>query len=337
MELNDLIKKLENIELPNIEVKSHRQKLKMALLTSRYFKPKTSSFWLKNALPFASAFALAIFLLVTIVNPKLIEVKAMGIAKNDPQIKKIMSESGFSIKELKIKNGKAYALLTRIEQDLSLSGEATGTVAQINLDSDKVETINNVNIPLADLTDAEKTKAIDIIKNDPKTKDLIASTSAEKIILKSLASLMLNLQDDDEDKVELSFGNNQDKIIVAMFDNNGRQYTIIVNLTQNKIEKVNVGEHNNEGKSSLSDNISERIKDTEEKISEARSFASTTTSQSANSLIREAEKHLEKAKSANEEEKLGEAFGQNNAASQDTDNALKIIEKENEEKDSDKD
>jgi hypothetical protein len=334
MKLDNLIKKLENIELPDIEIQSHKQKLKMALLNSRHFKPKTSNFWLKNALPFASAFALAIFLLVAIVNPKLMEAKAMGIAKNDPQVKKIMSENGFSIKELKIKNGVAFALLAPTEQNLkSLSGEETGSVARINLNSDKVETINDVNVPLLALTDIQIARAIEIIKNDPSTKDLSASIGAEKIILKSLAFLMLNLAENDEDKVELSFGKNQNKIIIAIFENNGSQYTVIVNLTKNKVEKVetdNSGEHATSSSSRLAQDILKEIEHTKEKIGEVKNFISATSSQSTNSLVEEAEKHLEKAEAACEQEKLSEAFGQNNAAFHDADNALKIIKREDE-------
>lgn len=38
MEEKDLIKKLETLELPEIELKSHKENLKMALLNSDYFK-----------------------------------------------------------------------------------------------------------------------------------------------------------------------------------------------------------------------------------------------------------------------------------------------------------
>ena len=38
MKQEELIKKLENVDLPEIEVQSHRRRLRMALLQSQYFE-----------------------------------------------------------------------------------------------------------------------------------------------------------------------------------------------------------------------------------------------------------------------------------------------------------
>ena len=108
MKKEELEKKLENINLPQIEIQSHKQRLKMALLDSGYFKEKIIMSWTKKLVSVGVALALIIVLGVTVVNPKIMEARAMEIAKNDPQIQKIMKETGAVMKEVKIKEGKGY-------------------------------------------------------------------------------------------------------------------------------------------------------------------------------------------------------------------------------------
>jgi inhibitor of cysteine peptidase len=55
MKHEDLIKKLENLETPEIELPSHRQALKMALLSSGRFKVRTIRDWAKILAPVATA------------------------------------------------------------------------------------------------------------------------------------------------------------------------------------------------------------------------------------------------------------------------------------------
>jgi len=55
MKHEDLIKKLENLITPEIELSGHRQALKMALLNSRYFKQRTIMDWAKILAPVTAA------------------------------------------------------------------------------------------------------------------------------------------------------------------------------------------------------------------------------------------------------------------------------------------
>jgi len=54
MKNEDLIKKLENLETPEIELSSHKQTLKMALLSSERFKKRTIMDWTKILAPVAT-------------------------------------------------------------------------------------------------------------------------------------------------------------------------------------------------------------------------------------------------------------------------------------------
>jgi len=55
MKHEDLIKKLENLETPEIELQGHKQALKMALLSSGRFKERTIMDWAKRLAPVATA------------------------------------------------------------------------------------------------------------------------------------------------------------------------------------------------------------------------------------------------------------------------------------------
>ena len=129
MKKEDLIKKLESIKIPEIEIQSHQRRLKLALLSSGYFTPfrnkfltgfkeKTIMFWTKRLVPAGVALALVLVVGFTVIQPKLQIARAMEIAKNDPQIQQLMKDYGVEIKEVKLQDGKAYVLLTLPEEKL---------------------------------------------------------------------------------------------------------------------------------------------------------------------------------------------------------------------------
>ena len=144
MEFKDLIKKLENTKTPDIEIQSHKQRLKMALLTrlnfakqnfgrqdSGYFKKKPIMFWTKRLVPAGVALALILVVGFGVIQPKLQIAKAMEIAKNDPQIQQLMKDYGVEIKQVKLQDGKAYVLLALPKEKLPsvpvLAEEKTGS------------------------------------------------------------------------------------------------------------------------------------------------------------------------------------------------------------------
>jgi len=120
MEFKDLEKKLESIKVPEIEIQSHKERLKVALLTQhqklRFGTGQDSGyFWnkimLKRLVPAGVALALVLVVGFTVIQPKLQTAKAMEIAKKDPQIQQLMKDYGLEIKEVKLQDGKAYVLL----------------------------------------------------------------------------------------------------------------------------------------------------------------------------------------------------------------------------------
>ncbi|MCD6148280.1 hypothetical protein J7J18_02800, partial [bacterium] len=137
MEFKDLEKKLESIKVPEIEIQSHKERLKMALLNSGYFKEEKIMnpimFWTKRLVPAGIALALILAIGFSVIQPKLQIARAMEIAKKDPQIQQLMKDYGLEIKQVKVQDGKAYVLLALPEEKLpselekrALGGEETG-------------------------------------------------------------------------------------------------------------------------------------------------------------------------------------------------------------------
>ena len=255
MKKEELEKKLENISLPEIQIQSHRQRLKMALLDSGYFKEKIIMSWTKKLVSVGVALALIIVLGVTVVNPKIMEARAMEIAKNDPQIQKIMQETGAVIKEVKIKEGKGYVLLTIPEDRLPLEKVAiqneegemeffVGTLAQINLKErkvDNVEILMESSIYSVQLTDEEKARVIRIAKDDLNTQEMIGeitSTDVE-ISIKPIPPSKLYLEE-YADGFRAFSRPQEEKEANVIFKVGGQeeQKVITVNLTQERVERT---------------------------------------------------------------------------------------------------
>ena len=244
MEKEDLIKKLENIETPNIEIQSHKQGLKFALLNSGYpAESGTIMFYTKRLVPVGVALALILVVGFTVINPKLQIARAMEIAKNDPQIKELMEEYGVEIKQIKLQNGKAYVLLTLPGENLPpeleertlgteeeaapkggmrgpgqffisyqdpVTGEITqssGSIAEIDLKAKRVrklEMVEKMKINIAPLTAEEETRAIEIAKSEPKIQEMIPDLEKREIIVKPLPPLKLRLDEDPDDGMEIT-------------------------------------------------------------------------------------------------------------------------------------
>jgi len=271
MKKEDLIKKLENIKTPDIEIQSHKQRLKMALLSSGYFKEKPIMFWTKRLVPAGITLALILVVGFTVIQPKLQIARAMEIAKNDPQIQQLMKDYGVEIKEVKLQDGKAYVLLALPEEKLpselekrALGSEETGmrgpgqmfmayqnpetgeiiefsgSVAEINLEEKKVEKLELIEkekINLTPLTEEEKTRAIEIAKSEPKIQEMIPDLEEREVIVKPLPPLKLRLDEDPDNGMEVTSADpNEEKRANVIFKSDKYQDIITVNLTTGKVE-----------------------------------------------------------------------------------------------------
>ena len=276
MKIEDLVKKLENLNLPEIDtqspkVQSHKRRLKIALLSSGYFGEDKIVFWTKRLVPAGIALALILAVGFGTIQPKLQIARAMEIAKNDPQIQQLMKDYGVEIKEVKLQDGKAFVLLALPEEKLpselekrALGSEETGmrgpgqmfmayqnpetgeiiefsgSVAEISLKEKKVEKLEMVGtmkFNLAPLTEEEKTRAIEIAKSEPKIQEMIPDLEQREVIVKPLPPLKLRLDEDPDNGMEVTSADpNEEKRVNVIFKSDEYQDAITVNLTTGKVE-----------------------------------------------------------------------------------------------------
>ena len=271
MEFKDLIKKLENTKTPDIEIQSHKQRLKMALLSSGYFKETPIMFWTKRLVPAGVALALILVVGFGVIQPKLQIAKAMEIAKNDPQIQQLMKDYGVEIKQVKLQDGKAYVLLALPKEKLPSAPvlaeektgskkrmrglgqffiayqdpktgkiiESSGSVAKIDLKAKKVKKLEMVETMKfrMSLTEEEKARAIEIAKTEPKIQEMIPDLEEREIIVKPLPPLKLRLDEDPDNGMKVASADpNEQKRANVIFKSDEYTDIITVNLTTGKAE-----------------------------------------------------------------------------------------------------
>jgi hypothetical protein len=157
------MKKLENLETPEIELSGHRQTLKMALLSSGRFKERTIMDWVKILAPVTAAVLLiAVMGFVHVIQPRLQIAQAKEIAMSNLQVRDLMEENELEITEVRLQNGEAYVLLgyqsAAWERDaggdiLTAPGEesfstsnitVSGYILKVDLEEDKVTELGQV-------------------------------------------------------------------------------------------------------------------------------------------------------------------------------------------------
>lgn len=197
MKEDDLINKLENAELPEVELPSHKSQLKMALLKSGHsgnvlemprikkviitmksiFMSK-QPVW-RTALVGILAMALVVGLLTVL--PSLAgqqkEELVAEIIQNNSQF--MAALGGEEITELKIMHASNNKALVAV----------AGTTADFILEVDfSAERINYYSGVRSNMTDEEKTKIWQILNTDPRTQSLLDEGAAIKYVLVHYAS-----------------------------------------------------------------------------------------------------------------------------------------------------
>lgn len=163
----DLIKKLEKIELPEIENPNHKRWLKMVLISQMdNQKAKRGIFvWFKKPLIPLGSIAVIILICFIINNlfiPQYTFAEVREITMQNPQIKELINK-GAEIKDIKIIENKAYALITPKESVENPSiifngnGEKTaGVLAEIELKEKRVAKIEKIASQVSPLTTEEE-------------------------------------------------------------------------------------------------------------------------------------------------------------------------------------
>jgi len=169
MKQEDLIKKLENTKTPDIEIQNHKQKLKMVLLGSGYFKEKPIMFWTKKLAPAGAALALILAIgfvsFFTVIRPELQIADAMEIIANNEQARAIIEEYNLEVQEVEIKDHVAYVFLN---EDVT-----------ITVDLDK-ETIGKIVTKIEEMLKYEIPSIEELEKKIEATKEEIKAMTTEE-------------------------------------------------------------------------------------------------------------------------------------------------------------
>lgn len=193
MKEEELIKKLKNAKLPDIELQSHQSRLKMALLDAGYpQKQREVSFWelaksklkgVKDTMIKGLISRQPVWKTATVGILALALVIGLGLA-----IPSLTAESAYAQAEEIVQNSPEVSaalgadgeaqLINIIEIDLL---DGTGTViaqgkagivsASVDLEAKRVIEV----ALLVELTEASRQEAIDIAKADPRVKELLDS------------------------------------------------------------------------------------------------------------------------------------------------------------------
>jgi len=195
MEKDDLIRKLEEMSLPEIEIKSHKERLNLALMKKYYPERKRAEVFniFKKLVP---AGAVAVILFVFIFNnlnsPKYNLAKAKKIALENNEIKNWLQQ-GSTIKDIKLADGRAYVLIEppeakKEEKELmpaNLKSEGAfqeseeikenfrGALAEVNIKERKISNIEKLAPAAIDLIKSKKDKALDIANKSQEVQDKI--------------------------------------------------------------------------------------------------------------------------------------------------------------------
>jgi len=255
MKEEDLIKKLENVSLPEIEVPSRKERLKIALL-SRYQREKKG--WeifglFSKIIPIGAAAALVLILSFNFaIAPTYNLAEAREIALKDPQVDSLIGK-GAVVKDVQIVDGKAYFLIQMPEkrevletesrsslmaspsQEEKSKKEVFAVLAEVDIKSKRVSRIDDVTPQVSPLTKEEENKIKEIGQKNLKNQNLIPERAEVQEIQKFLPQLKLRKTDGS---VRVIQEPRKDAFIIYRED--GNLWEGKVDLENESLEKVDV-------------------------------------------------------------------------------------------------
>lgn len=254
MREDDLIKKLNNVELPEIEIKSHKRKLRTALFNSDYFqKSRPFEFFKKSLVFVAPSLILLIVLGINIIQPRLIEARALSIARTNPEIKRLMEEKDMVLSQVKVKDKKAYILLNPPEEvELMEEKDAVikiqkakedeiedveGAIIEVNLEQKEIIKINPIKWnSINPLPKEEKESAREIAEAEEILEGIIPEGAKIEKIQSFLPKKIRLIEKDDGVKIVPQ--PDTKKTAQVHYILNGKRWVIKVNLSEKRVEEI---------------------------------------------------------------------------------------------------
>ena len=243
MKEEDLIKKVKNVELPDIKIQSHQRRLRMALLDTDYpekrrgntiLEPAKSKLkgvidimirgllsrqpvW-KTAAAAILAVGLVIGLSLTVpsLTAESVYAQASEIVRNSPEVHKALGDGEVIV--VKVIN---------ITDDTGtvIAQSKTGTVsASIDLNTNSVTQIAQVEV--------DEQRAIEIAEADPGVKELLDSgATIGKVSTLYLCGEMGNVETGETEQFTKTF-------VMVEIRRNGDLYIALVNLSEGKVTSL---------------------------------------------------------------------------------------------------
>jgi len=243
MKEEELIRKLENVELPDIKLQSHQRRLRMALLDAGYLKRQRGitilelakskikgvkdmmikglvsrqPIW-KTAVFGMLALILVIGLSLTILSPANDSAYAADIVKNSPEVKAVLGDGEVEVVKVIVVDGRATVIA---------KGENGVVKAEVNLKTKDVTEVDKIPEPTAEV----KQEAIGIAKADPQVKELLDMGAMIITVSPTWYYGMMNLETGEIEEVSETF-------VKVEIEGTEINYTALVDLSEGKMVKL---------------------------------------------------------------------------------------------------
>lgn len=250
MDNDELIRKLESTEVPDIQVETHRLKLREALIAASSVggleqeptfwdrvKPYFDGFFILLQRPawrfglataFVAVLALSVFEGWNITNNVSPTVLASDIALNDPELSGELQGTGeIRVLEVNITGGTAHVIC----------GRDIGNIVQSEVDLKarkvvKTQHLNGVFVP--ELSDSSKSDAINIALTDSRVRQMVASGGNIKKVMPSFPSIS-GVSMSNDNVLKLVPGSDAAVVQVEL---DGKCWLIQTNLTDHRVEGI---------------------------------------------------------------------------------------------------
>lgn len=249
MENKNLIEKLEKVSLPEIEIASHKRRLKLALINEYFREERKGDVFsiVRKLAPLGAVVAVLVALIFNnLIFPKYSLAEAEKIALNDPQIKE-WTEKGFVIKDTEIIGNKAYILIQPQKEiqkpsaflkteTSEIKEEFAGALIEVDFKGKKVSKIGKIAPEITSLTEKEQERVKEISTNDPEVNKIIPKEASILKIKTTPPSMKLERKDDSVNVVPEP---NTDKEVKIIYEYNRNQWESKIDLNKEEVKSVN--------------------------------------------------------------------------------------------------
>jgi len=242
MEEQDLIKKLETVRAPEIELAGHKRKLR-AYLLSQYSKQEVFSFF-KKALPMGFAF---IILLALVFETSIFQgpdiATAKDIAMKDSRFKTLIEEGGV-IKDTQLADSKGYILVSLDkpkevsyqDKTMAVSGTAgqesvSEFLIEIDFKGKKVSQIKKLPLPDLSLSEQDKERITLISEGSEAIREAMPGEAViEEIKSSSFQTKLVKKGNNVEAESTIK--------ATIIYRADGKKWRAMINFEENKVESV---------------------------------------------------------------------------------------------------